>query len=499
MASSLRNIASGLVASAGSVLVGLAVIPLYVHTLGAEGYGLVGLYLALQSLLQLFDTGLTSTASREIARARAELRMVDAVEVVRALAWLTGGAAVLITVLLLGAAPLAVAHWLNLERLSAAEATAALLIMALALGLRWPTGLYQHVLLGADQMATWSVISLTTTVFAHVGGVAVLAAGAGLTGFFLWQVAVAVGLFLWVRTAARHVLQHPQWQLPRWGVLGHLHGFPTTMVAVSAAGLGFMNLDKVVLSRMLPLGQFGEYMLASMIAGAVYAFVTPVFHWTYPRLSGLAARDPDRMQQEYRLVSHAVATVIFPLVAFLFLSGETLLALWLGDSVLAASVAPVLGIVAAGNALHGVMFIVYALTFARGAASLALRINVALLLLLAPLLVVMAMHFGTKGAAGAWLILHMLHLSVGSWLVHRAVLPGFGWSWLREDVAPGLLGSLFAAMAGQALLAGPLDGARPGTQLLLGSSLCAMAWLGTLACSPRMRQMAARLFVRVPA
>ena len=50
---------------------GLAFVPLYIHYLGVEAWGLVGLMTMLQALLTLLDMGLTPTLSREMARFQA--------------------------------------------------------------------------------------------------------------------------------------------------------------------------------------------------------------------------------------------------------------------------------------------------------------------------------------------------------------------------------------------------------------------------------------------
>src|SRR5882724_3118880 len=46
----------------------LAGVPIYLRLMGAESYGLVGIYLLLLSLIQLLDFGIGPTVSREFAR-----------------------------------------------------------------------------------------------------------------------------------------------------------------------------------------------------------------------------------------------------------------------------------------------------------------------------------------------------------------------------------------------------------------------------------------------
>src|ERR1700754_4032164 len=72
-----------------NALMNVAFVSVYIHYLGAEAYGLVGVFAVLQGLLSLLDLGMAPTISREMARlsvtkgdafgARALLRSVEVV------------------------------------------------------------------------------------------------------------------------------------------------------------------------------------------------------------------------------------------------------------------------------------------------------------------------------------------------------------------------------------------------------------------------------------
>jgi len=48
-----RNVLAGLINSTWTVLLGLAVVPMYLKYLGIEAYGLIVFFMTLQALLQL--------------------------------------------------------------------------------------------------------------------------------------------------------------------------------------------------------------------------------------------------------------------------------------------------------------------------------------------------------------------------------------------------------------------------------------------------------------
>jgi O-antigen/teichoic acid export membrane protein len=483
-----RNLVAGLLAAAVSTIVGLLVVPVYLRSLGDEGYGLAALFLALQALLQVFDVGLTATANREVARARASHAPHSADPLLAGLAWVTWCVAAGIGLIFALGAPLIAGHWLKLRALPVEDAVLALVLMAVALGLRWPAGLYQNVLLGRDELERWSRISIAMSVFAHVGAAAVLlVTGRGLIVFFAWQLLAAAVYVAWLRNTAQRVLPPTARRWPGLGVFRDVKQFSTRMVAIGATGVVLTHVDKLVLSRVLPLEVFGHYMLASMIAGGLYVLVTPVFNWCYPHFSMLA-NDEARLAKSYRLVSFSVAVVLFPLVVLLTVGGRALLVLWLGDAEVAGSVAPVLAMLAAASALHGIMFVPYALTLARGAAGIALRINIVLLLALVPLMTALAARYGVEGAALAWLVVHVAYVVFGGWFTHRSLVPDLALRWLAEDVVFPALLACALGFAGKLLLSGPLRGASPYTELMFAALLCGCGWLLPVAGSRRLRR-----------
>ena len=141
-------------------------------------------------------------------------------------------------------------------------------------------------------------------------------------------------------------------------------------------------------------------------------------------------------------------------VHLLAVFGRTLVELWTGDAVVAAQAAPLIGILAMGSALHGVMYLPYALQLAYGATALPLKINLILMIVQIPLIIILSIEYGALGGALAWLILHILYVALGTWLTHRQLLPEVGRTWLRDDVGiPLLVSAAVGYAAWQAMAA----------------------------------------------
>ena len=63
-----KNIAANIGGNIWTGLMGLVFVPLYIHFLGIEAYGLIGIFATLLALFGLLDMGLSGTLNREMAR-----------------------------------------------------------------------------------------------------------------------------------------------------------------------------------------------------------------------------------------------------------------------------------------------------------------------------------------------------------------------------------------------------------------------------------------------
>src|SRR5437762_9035542 len=164
---------------------------------------------------------------------------------------------------------------------------------------------------------------------------------------------------------------------------------------------------------------------------------------------------------------------------------EDLVRLWTGNPDLASSVAPVIGVLAIGSSLHGVMHFPYALQLAYGMTRLPLTINAILMAVIVPLVVFLATSHGALGGAIAWLVLHIFYVIIGTWITHRHLLIGLGRKWLFQDVGIPLGVSLLVELVGAYAIYGA--GYPAHVNLVSGSVLALMALLVILAVSPQLR------------
>lgn len=481
------NLLAGFASSAWTALIGLAVIPLYLEFLGMEAYGLIGFFMTLQALFQLLDMGLAPTINREVARFSASGSLKEAGKLLHTLAVVYWSMACVIALLIAGSAPLIAEYWLQSKHLPQQTIVYAVMLMGLVVACRWPIGLYQGALIGAQRLTVSSGVNVLMVTFGNLGAVAVLAfVSPTIEAFFIWQACIGLASAAAMRWAAWRAIG--RLKEARFDVddLKRIWRFSAGVSGISLSALVFTQLDKVILSRMLGLEEFGRYMLATVVVSGLYVLITPMFNVVYPRFSALVVTgDTEKLIDLYRLVTRLLATVLFPIAMLLAVFAEDLVHIWTGNPGIASSVAPLISLMAIGSALHGVMYFPYALQLAYGMTRLTLTISAILLMALVPLTIFFALRYGALGGAMAWLVLHVLYVIFGTWLTHRRLLKGVGGRWLFQDVGIPLLLSLLSGLAGYYMIHGA--GYSAYMKSMFGGALALATVLLSLSVSPKLR------------
>lgn len=491
-----RNLLAGLANSIWTALIGLAVVPFYLKYLGIEAYGLIGFFVTTQAVLSLLDMGMAPTINREVARCSASGNLKEAGKLLHTLAVVYWGMAVMIALLIVALAPWIAEYWLQSKHLSQQTISHAITLMGLVVACRWPIGLYQGALIGAQRLTVSSGVNITMVTFGNLGAVAVLAfVSPTIEAFFIWQACVGFVYAITMRLAAWRVIGRLLDARFDVNELKNIWRFSAGMSGVAVSAIILMQLDKVLLSRILSLEDFGRYALAGMVASGLYILLTPTFNVIYPRLTALvAANETEKLIYLYRSGTRLLLAALFPIAAAAAVFAEEILFFWTGNQALASSTAPVVSLFLIGTALNGAMHFPYALQLAYGMTRLPLTINAILVVVMIPTTIILALRYGAVGGAAAWAILNGIYLFIGTRLTHRSILKGVGLKWLLGDVGMPL-GVTLLIVGGIGIKVREW-GYSYYAELFIGSVLALCSFLIIVMLSPSLRIAAQTLLTR---
>ena len=450
------NLIANFVGKGWAALMGIAFIPLYIKFMGIESYGLVGVFTTLQGVFALLDFGLTTTLNREIARysAFAE-KSQDMRDLVRTLEMLYWGLAFSIGAIVFMLSPFIARGWIKADVLSADVIQRSVVLMGLVMAFQWPLGFYSGGLLGLQRQVLFNVLNAIWYTLRFAGGVLVLwLVSPTILTFFEWQIivsALSTGLMamaLWSSLPTSH--ERARFRISIWHSVWR---FAAGMSAISVTVLVLTQLDRIILSKMLPLELFGYYTLAWTVANGLTILTGSVFTVVFPIFSQrVAAGDLEGLKTLYHRNCQLMSVLILPAATLVALFAQEILVIWIQNPVTVANTHLLVSLLIIGTALNGLMNLPYALQLAHGWTSLAFYTNVISVIILIPLLVVATSYYGGVGAAAIWIALNSGYVLISLQIMHRRLLQGEHWRWYFEDVGLPLVASLSVIGVGRLLI-----------------------------------------------
>jgi len=438
-----RNLIANYLGQGWSALMGLAFIPIYIKYLGIEAYGLIGLFTVLQAWLSLLDMGMTPTLNREMARFTAGAHSATFIrDLLRSIEIIAIGTALLGGLGIWAASGWLASDWLRAERLTVEVVAQAFSIMGAVTALRFVEGIYRSSIIGLQRQVLFNVLNSVLATLRSVGAVGILNwISPSIEAFFLWQGLISlIALVVFARVTYHNLPIAERRGRFSMSALRGIGRFAGGMMGISFLTVMLTQVDKILLSKLLNLSEYGYYTLATVVAGTLYMLTGPITQTWFPRLSQLCVEhnEPElirKYHQGAQLVSVFMGSAAFIMMAY----SPILLELWTHDAELAQRSAQLLTLLALGALLNGLMWIPYQSQLAHGWTRLAIWQNVAAVIFIIPAILYITPRYGTEGAAWIWVVLNTGNLFVGIQIMHRKILINEKWRWYSKDVFQPLL------------------------------------------------------------
>ncbi|MDX8378141.1 MAG: oligosaccharide flippase family protein [Mariprofundales bacterium] len=450
-----RNIIANYIGQGWVALMGLAFIPLYIEYLGMEAYGLIGLFAVLQVIFALLDMGMTPTINREMARFTSGEHSAQSIrDLLRSLEVLCFSLAIIIGIIVWLLSDYLAESWLNSEQLPIGVVAQALTIMALVSALRFCEGIYRGSLTGLQKQVQYNIINGALSTLRHAGAVAVLVWWSpSIDVFFIWQAIISL-LTIIIFAFSVHCSLPKTFSPAKFSLasLVAIRKFAGGIIAITALAILLTQVDKIMLSKMLSLENFGYYALAGTVSGVLYMLIGPITQAIYPRMVENINSDSFYLVDIYHLGSQLVTIFIAPIAMLMCFFAQDILFVWSGDVSLSQHTAPLLSVLALGSFLNCLMLMPYQCQLAHGWTSLTIKINAVAVLVLMPVLYFIVPIYGAIGAAWIWVVLNMGYVLIGISLMHMRLIPTEKWRWYWYDVFLPLSGVLTIVVFAKILL-----------------------------------------------
>ena len=419
------------------VVISIAILPVYMKYMGAEAYGLVGFFAMLQGLFNLLDFGLTPTISRQTAQYNAGVETALGFrQLFRSLSLIFSCIALIGGGLLFYFDSYIATHWLKFESLNVSDVLFCLEIMAVCVALRWMTGLYRGVISGFERIVWLSVSSIVIATLRFPGVLLYMYFfGFTVKSFFVFQLIVAVLEFAILAFKAQILLPKLN-QSARigWSLqpVKPLLSFALTIAFTSSVWVLLTQLDKFVLSGILPLSEYGYFTLAVLVAGGILQIGAPISSAIMPRMARLhGEQNHAELKAIYIGATEFVAVIVVTAGIVLAMLAKPVLYVWTGDAFLAEKTAPILQLYTLGNAVLVLGAFPYYLQYAKGNLRLHFIGNLVTAIVLIPAIIWAAKNYGAIGAGWAWLSIQLAYLIFWVSYVHKVIEPRINLQWFK--------------------------------------------------------------------
>lgn len=433
-------------------MVSIIMLPLYLRYLGAEAYGLVGFFAVLQAWLTIMDMGLSPSLGRHVAYSRGSQcssgwiilrKLLRSMEII----FFVLGVGIALIVWL--SSEWISTKWLNVEQLSLNHVSYSISLMGIIIALRLFSSLYRSGIQGMERQVWFNVANIIVSTLRFIGAYVLLRwISQDVTRFFEYQLLISlieVGLFYY---GLYEYLPYNKTKIYcgfSWEILKPVLPFACGITYATFTWILITQIDKLILSKALPLKEYGYYALAVVVSNGLMTISGPISQAILPRMTYLLSQGNEgRMLALYRKATQFVAIIVCSVVGVISINSIQLLYAWTGNMEAAKWAGPVLTWFALGTGILSISAFQYYLQFAHGKLKLHVLNSTLNAFLQVPIIVYFAFTYGALGVAISWFLIRLLSFIIFPPIVHHFFARGLHKSWLFHDILPIVTVSIFS-------------------------------------------------------
>src|SRR5713226_3348294 len=397
------------VAGQGLVLIlSLIAVRFIFRRLGDDVFGIIFFNLVLTTVLvSALELGISATIVREVS-SHFESDHDHVKALIGTASLLYWGIGLFLVAVIWVTAPVLVTRWVNLTSLDPATAATTLRILSVTVLVALPKTLYASVFRGRQMMALNNVIDVATSAIQQAGILMVLLGGGRVFVVAAWiSTCMILGILAYIFVAARLVgwaTLRPTFSL---AVVRRTIGFTSHMTVISITSLVHTQVAQVIVSKLLPIAEFGFFGFASSMVTRANFVTTAVSQAAFPSLAGLfAAGDRPSLLAQYRKLHDLVCYGTLPLFTGLCFAAVPVYTYVFNAGVAQRLLLPT-AFLALGIWMNASITIPYILSVAMGRPEIVARQNVYALVIVLPATMGLTLKFGIAGASLSLVVYHL--------------------------------------------------------------------------------------------
>lgn len=441
-----KNIISNYIGKLWGIISVFIFIPFYIKILGIEAYAIINFYTVILTILYFADGGLSATLNREIARTDDKQYLGNMLFTIERM-YLT--ICVFIIVFVSSFSGLIAKNWLNSQTIPVSDLRIYIVLMGICVAFQLFTTLENSGLMGLEKQVLANGIQVSSSIVRSALVIIPLYFYPTLLTFFIWQLVSNIVFFFIARYNLWKYIKTDYEVSFDKNILKTLGNFALGMMLMAAISSLNTQIDKLVISKLLSLKEFGYYSLAGILAQVPVLIITPIAVAILPKMVKFSElKEKENLTKLFQLNSFLISALALSGTLVLLLFTKDFILIWTNDFEIANVIEKVSKILIIGSLFLSFQFMPYYLAIANGHTKTNIKLSSVLLILIVPVLYYLVDANGIVGAAYSWLIFNFIScFYLGYFLIRKFLNKEFK-KWLIFDIIlPTTVTFMFGVLA----------------------------------------------------
>lgn len=401
------NITANFIGQIFTSLVGFIFIPIYIQYLGVESYGLIGIFSIITAWFSILDAGLSPALIREMALFTGGKHNPYSIRTLLfSVEYFFLIVAIIIFLLLLFASNWISIYWIHSKSNSSDIIQKSIILMGVMFSLKFFESIYKNSIIGLQYQVQINMYEIITSLIKAIGAFLLLKyVSPSLLIFFSWQLFLSIAYILFLKYKINFLLPAAESKINfSLTSLLSLKSFAGGMMIMVILSLFQTQVDKILLSKILSLNEFGLYTLTFTAAGALMVLTSPVSQALYPRMNQVFQKGDQREFMFLYHIGNQIILILFGSASILlFFFPKLFLLFWTNNPDITSNSFSLLSLVALGFFFSGINTMSFTAVLTYSNLQSANYIKIFLVIISIPAILYFVPTYGSKAAAIIWL------------------------------------------------------------------------------------------------
>jgi O-antigen/teichoic acid export membrane protein len=405
-----KNVIANLFGKFWGLLSNFVFIPIYIKLLGFDSYSIISFGLMISGILAVLDSGLTATLSREMSRSdnssQDKQRIFKSLESIYFII-----TAIVIMFVLFNSSYIATV-FVNTKKYTVNDLIEFICFIGIDVGFQLLIKFYLGGLIGMEQQVVSNLYQISWGIVRAGLVVVALLIVPSLKMFFIWQAGSSALFGFVLCLKLRKVICgniYRGFSMIEKQVIQNSWKFTRGMLFISFIAALNTQMDKLAISKFLPVEELGYYTLATSLSMGLMFLVSPFSTAILPRLTNyFTANLKFEAHILFSKVQNLVSILVMSFCAVLFFNSYEIIWIWTGEIYLANHSHVFLKILSIGVAFLALAVIPFNVAIANGYTKLNNVIGLLSLLITIPGYWIFTKLYGSIGSALVYSVVQVL-------------------------------------------------------------------------------------------